>query len=260
MSTTTPEPAPPTAVVVPCYNEENRLDTERFLEFASQHPEVRFVLVDDGSRDRTRDLLERLAAADPEHFEVLALEQNSGKAEAVRRGVLYALDSEHDDAFVGFWDADLATPLDAIPQLRSAFALDPDLEIVLGARVKMLGRQIERRAVRHLLGRAFASAVSLALSLPVYDSQCGAKLFRVTADLREIFAEPFHSTWIFDVELLARYRNRRGPRTAAGLAEFPLHRWRDVAGSKVQPTDFVKAARELLAITVRYRLARHSEA
>lgn len=121
----------------------------------------------------------------------------------------------------------------------------PACEWVLGARVRLLGRRIERRAVRHYAGRVFATAASLVLGLPVYDTQCGAKLFRGSALLRDCRAAPFDSRWIFDVELLARFRALTGADAEgveARVHELPLRRWRDVRGSKVTGGAALRAA------------------
>lgn len=242
-----------TIIAVPCYNEASRLDRASFLEFIRTSPDVEFVFVDDGSRDSTREVLTELAAHAPSRMSVLALERNSGKAEAVRRGILHALADQ--PAVVGFWDADLATPLDAVPDLLDILRSRPEIDMVFGSRVKLLGRDIRRRPLRHYLGRIFATVVSTLLRLPVYDTQCGAKLFRVTPDLAPVFADPFLSRWVFDVEILARYLRRldRNPDSLAGrIYEFPLMQWVDVAGSKVKPFDFLKAFRDVLLIWNRY--------
>ena len=133
---------------------------------------------------------------------MLNLPANAGKAEAVRAGVLRALELEPDSA--GYWDADLATPLDAIPHFLRVFEERPQIELVMGARVHLLGRHIERNPLRHYLGRVAATLIALTLKLRVYDTQCGAKLFRTTPVMREVFAAPFASSWAFDVEVLAR--------------------------------------------------------
>ena len=243
-----------TAIVVPCFDEEQRLPSGAFLEFAKVHPEIDFVLVNDGSRDGTLKLLESLARESRGRFRVIDQQPNAGKAEAVRRGVRAAFES--GAAYAGYWDADLATPLDAIPEFVALLEGRADLDIVFGARVKLLGRLVERDPLRHYMGRVFATAVSMVLRLPVYDTQCGAKLFRVTPELREIFQEPFASRWIFDVEILARLlaqRRAQGrPRLDASIFELPLREWRDVAGSKLRPGDFPLAALELWRIYQRY--------
>jgi glycosyltransferase involved in cell wall biosynthesis len=239
-------------VVVPCFDEEARFDAERFERFLERRNGVDLVLVDDGSRDRTRALLDEMAGRWAGRVEVVPLPENRGKAEAVRAGVLRAFDRP-GTIQVGYWDADLATPLDAVDELSSVLDEHPEVDIVLGARVALLGRRIERTTGRHYLGRLFATAASLTLSLPVYDTQCGAKLFRATPGVRGIFTEPFGSRWIFDVEILARYLTLSGVTAGArGIYEVPLREWRDVGASKVRPRDYLKAGRELAAIWRRY--------
>jgi len=236
---------------VPCYNEALRLPVAHFREFLGQS-EIQFVFVDDGSRDNTIERLQELRAGNQDQVTVLQSPRNQGKAAAVRQGINFAL--EHGIAYVGFWDADLATPLDAIPQFMSVFAARRDLDMIFGSRVKLLGRHVERKASRHYLGRVFATVVSVMLRLPIYDTQCGAKIFRVSPETRDLWTEPFLTNWIFDVELLARYIRRVGSPGAAAqrIYEFPLETWRDVGGSKVKALDFVTAFRDVIRIYWRY--------
>ena len=241
-------------IIIPCYNEEKRLDLTGFNAFASSSHRITFLLVNDGSTDQTLRLLQSLHAGDPDRFAVLNLPQNRGKAEAVRQGFLSATDSHPD--YIGFWDADLATPLEAIVQFIEVAENRAELEMVIGSRVKLLGRRIERRRVRHYLGRSFATAVSAALELEVYDTQCGAKLFRASAPISALFQEPFHSRWIFDVEIIARLiqsrRGRKLPQAEQVIYEFPLTQWTDIAGSKLTYGDFFRAAWELFQIRKQY--------
>jgi glycosyltransferase involved in cell wall biosynthesis len=241
-------------MVVPCYDEADRLLPDAFARACRELPGLHFLFVDDGSRDGTLPLLRELAAKDPERLAVLALPENRGKAEAVRAGVREAFARGHD--YVGWWDADLATPLEEIARFVAALEAAPEREIVFGARIQMLGRAIERSALRHYAGRVFATAASQTLGLPVYDTQCGAKLLRGTPALAALFDEPFRSGWVFDAELLARLiraRRRQGGRPAAdAVLEVPVLAWRDVPGSKVRPLDFVRALIELVRIRRRY--------
>lgn len=238
------------ALVVPCYNEARRLALDPFVELCGRHREVDLVLVDDGSDDETLTLLRTLVEKLPGRATVVALARNGGKAAAVRRGVLRALDS--GASYVAYWDADLATPLSALPRLVAHLEADPALLVAFGARVKLLGRAIERRPLRHYLGRVFATAASATLGLPVYDTQCGAKVFRATPLTRELFTEPFLSRWIFDVEILARLiRAHAEGRAAAPVGmvyEVPLYEWRDVSGSRVRAWDLPRALWELVMI------------
>lgn len=237
--------APRACIVVPCYNEESRLNVGAFADYLKTVDNVDFVLVNDGSKDGTLALLEAVAKDHPQRVRVLDVQPNQGKAEAVRRGMLLATESP-EFAYAGFWDADLATPLDAIVVFMDVFRRLARVDIVFGTRVQLLGRQIDRKPLRHYLGRVFATGASIVLSLPVYDTQCGAKLFRVNEACRELFEVRFGSRWIFDVELVARYSQKN--RAELGIYELPLDSWRDVGESKVRPVDFVRAFGEMLII------------
>ena len=242
-------------VVVPCYNEEQRLPVEDFRRFAVDGVRVEFLFVNDGSSDGTMRVLESLRAEDPSRFSVLDLERNGGKAEAVRRGIVEAM-SRKPDLF-GFWDADLATPLGEIPLFLEVFAARPEIEMVFAARVRLLGRSISRNPARHYFGRVGATLISRTLGLAVYDTQCGAKLFRLTDSMPSIFGKPFLSRWIFDVEIIARFVALRGRDSAAkAIYELPIKVWHDVKGSKVKSTDFMRALRDLRKIKRAYRLRR----
>lgn len=237
-------------LIVPCKDEARRLPTDALVQAVDRWPWLRLLLVDDGSTDATPDLLADLAAQRPEPIQVLTLPRNLGKGEAVRAGLRQAV--AHGAQTVGYWDADLATPLDELPAFRDALLGDPQLEGVLGARIKMLGRPVERNRWRHWFGRIAATFASEWLSLPVYDTQCGAKLFRVTPSLHALLSEPFLSRWAFDVELLVRWR-RLNPAVdddALGQrwVELPLRAWRDVPGSKITLTDFLVTPWVLLRI------------
>jgi len=162
-----------TCLVIPCFNEATRLDTAAFDAFLRDEKKSRgvaFVLVDDGSSDGTLAVLSALAAKHPERIRALGLPKNQGKAEAVRQGMLVAMADEQID-YAGFWDADLATPLEALELFVATFERNVKLAVVFGARVALLGRNIERRASRHYSGRVFATAASMVLGLPVYSSR-----------------------------------------------------------------------------------------
>lgn len=242
---------PRLVLVVPCYNEAARLPVAAFSQYVSSGMGD-IIFVDDGSTDGTGEVLARIVSAHPERASVLRNPRNAGKGEAVRRGIVDALRRQPD--VVGFWDADLSTPLDAVADLMGVLAAHPGCQMVFGARVQLLGREIVRHAWRHYLGRVFATAASAVLRLPIYDTQCGAKLFRVTPTTTAIFAEPFGSRWIFDVEIIARFIQAVGSVKAAGaqIIEFPLRAWRDVAGSKIRPRHFLVTLGDLARIYFRY--------
>src|SRR5262249_31669723 len=123
----------------------------------------------------------------------------------------------------------------------------------LGSRVKRLGSEIERNEARHYLGRIFSTAASRLLDLPVYDSQCGAKIFRTEVSA-VLFGEPFVTRWLFDVEMLARLRNHIGrDGVLKRVIEVPLTAWREVGGSKLRLSSMLDVPIELLKIRARYR-------
>ncbi len=220
-------------IVVPCFNEAHRIDERAFGEIVATG-KVRLLFVDDGSTDDTSEILHRMARTS-EGIDIFALGTNTGKAEAVRRGLLVAV--RGGAGVVGYYDADLATPPAELLRLTHELTSRPELSGVLASRVARLGSSIERNALRHYLGRAYATIASTALGITVYDTQCGAKVFRVNDTFVAALADPFRSSWAFDVELLDRLLHGNG--RVPGLAvttflELPLAAWHDVTGSKVR--------------------------
>lgn len=238
-----------TIVVVPCYNESKRLRQDDFLHYVEQNDDVAFLFANDGSRDNTLDVLQELTAKH-ERLLMLDIQPNGGKAEAVRKGMLYAAEQYKPD-YIAFWDADLATPLEEIePMVKWA---DKGYDAVMGLRLMRLGAKVKRKTMRHYLGRCFATVASMMLKLPVYDTQCGSKLFRREV-VEAIFQEQFITRWLFDVELLARYKQRYGVEQAIQkIYEYPLFQWEDVDGSQLKSRDFFKAPLELMKIRKRYK-------
>ena len=245
-------------IVVPCFNEEHRIDQGAFLGLADTEG-VRLLFVDDGSTDATGRILAAMADAS-DAIEVFSLETNTGKAEAVRRGLVVALRSGAD--VVGYYDADLATPPGELVRLIRELRSRPELSGVLASRVARLGSSIERNALRHYVGRTYATIASIALGITVYDTQCGAKVFRVNDTFAAALAEPFRSSWAFDAEML--HRLLRGNTHAPGLpvdsfVELPLTAWHDVSGSKMRFGPALAALFDLLRIARRRRRTGRSE-
>ncbi len=248
------------ALIVPCYNEENRLAFGAFHEALAADPGLHFRFVNDGSKDGTLRVLQAFQKEAPAgRVTVQDLPVNSGKAEAVRQGLLAAFDGADTDGerpeYLGYWDADLATPLNEVPLFSEILDTRPDIDLVLGSRVRLLGRHIERKFYRHAYGRMFATVVSEVLDLPVCDTQCGAKLLRNTPVTRKVMGEPFMSRWVFDVELLARLViawRAEGLEAVDRIVEQPLMRWTDIPGSKIGMKDAVRAIYEVGRIERRY--------
>lgn len=232
-----------TCIVIPLFNEEKRLDVTRFSNFLQENP-CHFYFVNDGSKDQTLGLLKKMQRSFPGKVKVLDLRNNVGKAEAVRHGVLAALGTGNF-TYIGYFDADLATPLEEISFLLNYLMAGP--KIVIGSRVKRLGSKITRTPKRHYLGRIFATVASLVLGIKVYDSQCGAKIFENNT-ARILFSKPFVSKWLFDLELIYRFKNLDPVNFENEILEAPLRSWTEKKGSKIELRDLVKVPVELYKI------------
>lgn len=236
-------------VVIPCYNEEARLPKNILLDWARRRPDWLWLLVDDGSRDGTPQMLEQLASQ-CSNLRCLLLPHNGGKAQAIREGFLHTPGSK----WYSYLDADFAASPAELERIYELYK-DQDYLFVLGSRLSRLGAQIERTYLRHYLGRVAATCISLLLKLPTYDTQCGLKMIH-TSLIDRLLGEPFLSRWLFDVELLARCRNHLGMDGVLRLAiEEPLREWQERQGSKLRPRDFLRFPLDLWRIHRRYNLS-----
>lgn len=242
-----------TTIVVPCYNEAERFSTDQAIALVEAE-DLHLLLVNDGSTDETQAVLEKLANEHPDRVAVLHLSENVGKAEAVRQGLIQAVAG--DSEIVGYLDGDFATPSNEMLRLVSEIRNLNHISVLLGSRWMHLGADIKREPLRHYGGRVFATLASRALRLPVYDTQCGAKLFRVGDPLSAAIALPFELGWAFDVELIGRLRHAL-PQDA--FHETPLNQWINVAGSKISLSDMIFATLTLFRVrSCLARFARHS--
>ncbi|MFK7827319.1 MAG: glycosyltransferase [Oligoflexales bacterium] len=235
-------------LVIPCFNEQNRLDTNAFKTFAQNNENVLITFINDGSTDSTLEILRRLSA-EIKNIEFHSLAENSGKSEAVRCGMNRAISKPNSCKLIGFWDADLATKLEELKDFISYFDSKPSLVMVIGARVKLMGRDIERNLFRHYLGRVLASFASIILKMPIYDTQCGSKVFKNNDDLRQALVIAFKSRWVFDVELIKRMymKDQEFP---TKIIEHPLNAWADVGNSKLKYSDMIVALFDLIRIAM----------
>jgi len=239
-------------IVIPCYNEAERLPQDDYIYFYEQNENIYFYFVNDGSTDTTKAVLFSLQNQ-RERIKIIDLERNRGKADAVRTGILEALKWRTFD-MIGYFDADLATPLEEVFLLANAMSEDPDYLVSFGSRIKRLGSTIERNPARHYFGRIFSTVASIILKIPVYDTQCGAKLFR-PGNIKEIFQAPFLSTWLFDIEIFARFITALGRDEALEkMIEVPLTQWIERGSSKVSWGYLFKIPFELLKIKKKYSL------
>ena len=233
-----------TCLIIPCYNEVNRLDIDEFLSFINKNTHIHYLFVNDGSKDNTIKILEKLKKNNPQKIKILNLLNNAGKAAAVRLGILKAY-NEFDVEIIGFIDADLSTPFDQIGMLLSKF--EASTLFVFGSRFQSLGTKIKRAKHRHFFGRIFATLASKIIGVNIYDTQCGAKFFKREV-IKSLFEEPFLTKWIFDVELFIRLKLYSDKPIGLIAKEVPIKRWEDIQGSKIKLLDFANVPFGLLKI------------
>lgn len=245
------------AVIVPCFDEAERLQVDTFSEFVCDTHDIELIFVDDGSSDATLQSAQSVSDRAGSSVSVLRLDQNSGKAEAVRQGMLWA--ARRDFASIAFWDADLATPLETILDFVEVLNRHSNVEVVWGTRLPLMGHTIDRDAMRRQTGKLFSASSAAAVGVGIRDALCGAKMFRTGPILDAILARPFSSRWIFDVEILARLnvllKSTGGLPVQEVLYEFPLDAWYEIAGSRLRMTDFLRATVELTDLCWRYRVS-----
>ena len=233
-------------LVIPCFNEEKRLpqsEVSRCIAVLN----CRVILVDDGSTDRTSELLTHLSLQFPENIEVLTLPTNVGKGEAVRAGFNYAF--ERDATQVLFCDADFSVGANDLLRICNALDEHSQCKAVIGSRMAIVGSTIKRSAIKYYSGRAFATLVSLTLGHQIYDTQCGAKVFKVDHDVKRVFSQPFLSRWAFDVEILGRlFRVHKITNSQLLVHELPLLSWIEVSGSKLNLVSRFRTVFELITV------------
>jgi len=232
-------------IIVPCYNEAERLPIADFRSFLKKHPKVKICFVNDASKDSTQDVLESLNDSFSKQVIIMANKKNLGKAGSVRKAVLYLLELEQQ-INLAYLDADLATSLEECYSYIQY--LESGKQFVFASRILKIGSVVERKFSRFLAGRIIATFISKILDLKVYDTQCGCKVF--TREIGRIaFEQPFLSKWLFDVEIFSRILKQYGKSKAIMLMEeVPVKKWVDQGESKVKPTYFFKLWIDLFRI------------
>lgn len=239
-----------TCIVIPCYNEEKGISKNEYANFLNHNPEVLICFVNDGSKDNTLQVLNVLKEKYPNQIQILSLEKNSGKAEAVRAGIKHC-NATFEHQYIGYLDADLATTLEEFVDLRNY--LKGNIVFGFGSRIRKIGSTIKRQNDRFLIGRIIATFISTILDIKVYDTQCGSKLF-TKAISEELFKKEFISTWLFDVELFYRMILLFGREKAIQkMIEIPLKLWVEKGDSKVKLSYGFKLWFDLYKICYKYK-------
>ena len=241
---------PKYSIIIPAYNESARLGRtlDRVLGYISvRHWDAEVVIVDDGSRDGTGDLVRRYAQS---HAGVRLLQNpgNRGKGYSVRNGMLNAA----GDVLL-FSDADLSAPIEESVRLFSA--IESGSDIAIGSRWLKPEMQTQRQSLRRqFYGRLFNLALRILLGLNFKDTQCGFKAFTRGA-AHQIFPQQRIERWGFDPELLY-LAHRSGLR----VQEVAVH-WAHVGGTRISPLrDGLRMFEEVLRIRWNAMTGKYSQA
>ena len=238
-------------VVIPCYNEEERLSGEAFKNFVYNNLGYHLCFVNDGSTDSTLEVLEELRKGNENKISVYNCEKNGGKAEAVRQGMLHlAKDPQLD--YIGYLDADLSTDFRDFDDLVKTMETS-DFKIVSGSRMSRMGANITKESARKIISMTINLIIRSILKMPFNDTQCGAKI--MDKELVElVFQKKFITRWLFDVEIFMRMRKHYGKeKVQSMICEQPLKRWIHADGSKLSMKDSIQIVGQLAKIAIHYK-------
>ena len=238
-------------VVIPCYNEEKRLASKAFINFITKNSGYRLCFVNDGSTDKTAEILINLRKGREDYITVYTSKKNAGKAEAVRKGMLH-MANQLDLDYIGFLDADLSTGLNDFDHLVSVIE-NSKYKVVSGSRITRMGAKIKKESSRRFISLSINFLIRKILSLDFKDTQCGAKIFHKDV-IKVSFGDKFITKWIFDVEIFRRITLHFGLNKAKKLFyEQPLKRWIHASGSKLSAKDSIKIIGQLFKVAWYYR-------
>lgn len=238
-------------VVIPCYNEEDRLLSKEFLDFIDSNLGYHLCFVNDGSKDKTLEVLHKLREGRDDFISVYNCEVNGGKGEAVRQGMLHLIQDKQLD-YIGYLDADLSTDFKDFDDLVKTID-GSDFKIVSGSRISRMGADITKESARKIISMTINLIIRTILGMDFKDTQCGAKI--IHRDLVEkVFKDKFITRWLFDVEIFKRMGNLYGKKEAIKMiCEQPLKRWIHADGSKLSMKDSFKIVGQLFQIAWYYR-------
>lgn len=237
-------------LIVPVYNEYKRLLVEAYCAFIASDQHVHIIFVDDASVDDSGKLLYQIKQFCPSRVEIVHHSIRSGKAEAIRTGMLKGMRSG-DYQYFGFIDADLAVPLTDISLFTERLKEDRG-RMAIGIRTDANKGTINRTALREIMGNLFRAYLHNVLHFLIVDSQCGAKVF--SADIVSVLYEnPFKTRWLSDVEIIMRYRHHlrlKNEGIEKYIIQIPVSKFEDKPDSKVNFIELLRTLKELIIITI----------
>ena len=225
-----------TYVVVPMYQEELRFDVDYFNQLL-QIPNTHWLLIDDGSTDKTLELMNELKSRFV-NLEIKSNSINKGKTVSILDSYRYLINSLGASEFnLAYLDGDGAFGISDIKRIilmGETAQFKSNYFAIYSSRLRISGRDIRRKTSRHLIGRLIVGILRLRFGNLPYDTQCGFKLYLNIPTLNLLLQEPFRSKWFFDIELI-KFSRKLKPELTDKLKiwEEPLNNWRDVKGSKL---------------------------
>ena len=236
-------------MIVPCFNEEKRINLDYWNKL-SEIPNVHWIFVNDGSSDGTKSLLNQIS-----NSSVVNLERNSGKAEAIRKGISDTFDKNPAEMFqFGYLDADSAFEIeDILNVVKLSFSKESTFDSYWGSRVALSGRNITRNNLRHILSRILITIFGYRIGNLPYDPQTGFKIFKFNKEQMAIFYRNFETKWFVDIEILLRFKAVYGKDMR--IWEEPVNTWKDIEGSKIRGLELITVFTDLVKILLIIRKA-----
>jgi len=239
-------------IIIPCYNEGERLAVQKYQDFVNKQPDILLCFVNDGSIDNTRDILERIKNNHPDKVDILSYTHNQGKAEAVRTGMLYC-NNNYNYKYIAYLDADLSTSLDECVSLINY--MKKNVEFCFSSRKMKDESIIMAKRHRILIGEILSLIMNRIMNLKYNDTQCGCKLFSKNLSM-QVFEKEFLSKWLFDIEIFFRIIEIFGKKIVIKkICEVPVKSWIDNGQSKVKFSYFFYLWVDIYKIYKTYELS-----
>lgn len=192
------------AVIIPCYNEEKRFKRKEWRNYILSRSNFHFFFVDDGSTDNTSNILKKNFHKTA-NAQIIELSNNVGKGPAIRSALLGINMTLYD--YFAFIDSDLEIPLNQLDNLHKAMLDKPNSLVGLTYRKFKNNKSTAIRSLGSIIIRRLSTSI-INSSHKISDTQCGCKIF--STGIIEIFKDEFISKWLFDIEIILRFRDTYG--------------------------------------------------
>ncbi|MDH2207358.1 glycosyltransferase [Empedobacter sp. GD03644] len=232
------------AIIIPCYNEEFRLNFNE-IDLLLNQANIDVYFANDGSKDNTVKKINQYIQNKPNTF-LFDYKKNEGKAFTIYKS-LDSLYEQNKYTYIGYLDADFSTKSVDFLSMYNYLQNSPK-EFILASRIMLLNSNIKRKKYRHYIGRIILTIINIKYKLGIYDTQCGAKIFSQNI-LNEVLKTPFQTAWLFDAEVFIRLKKSN---LLTNGVEFPITNWEDVAGSKLKLTDGFEILKEINTLYKNY--------